>query len=217
MRWGWFTGLLLLSMTLALALFSGCTSYDPCTDFGFVGIKTLIPSQTNAGTTGFTIRVEAANADSGDTVKWNDVLLTTTTVAKGQYIEASVPDSFLAQAGEADVSISKPACDTTSNALTFTITGSGAPLAITNSNPLPDGTLNQGYTIIFSAIGGTPPYNWSIPMTGALPPELALDANFASNGKVSGQLVSAGTFHFEVDVTDSSSTTVAKTFDVTVK
>jgi len=78
--------------------------------------------------------------------------------------------------------------------------GAPGPLAITTSS-LIDGTVNAPYSAKVAAMGGTPPYNWSI-TTGALPTGLSLNS---LTGAISGTPSSTGTSAFTVAVADSSS------------
>ena len=94
---------------------------------------------------------------------------------------------------------SSPTPQTQTQSLTIAI-GAPGPLAITTSALL-DGTVNTPYNAKVAAMGGTPPYTWSIP-TGALPAGVSLNA---STGAISGTPSSTGTAYFTVMVTDSSS------------
>ncbi|PYU64648.1 MAG: hypothetical protein DMG49_26080 [Acidobacteria bacterium] len=71
-------------------------------------------------------------------------------------------------------------------------------LAITKSN-LQHGVANQSYSDSFTAVNGSPPYQWSVP---GLPAGLALNT---STGQVSGTPIVTGTFNYSVSVKDSSS------------
>ena len=79
--------------------------------------------------------------------------------------------------------------------------GAPGPLAITTSSLL-DGTVDTPYNAMVVAVGGTPPYTWSI-ATGGLPATMSLNA---STGAIRGTPSSTGTTYFTVMVTDSSST-----------
>ena len=100
---------------------------------------------------------------------------------------------------------SSPTQQTQTQSLTIAI-GAPGPLAITTSSLL-DGTLNTPYNAKVAAMGGTPPYTWSIP-AGALPTSVSLNS---STGAISGTPSSTGTASFTVMVTDSSSTPETQT------
>ena len=75
----------------------------------------------------------------------------------------------------------------------------GAPsiLAVSTTS-LPNGAQSVAYSQSLSAIGGTPPYRWSL-LSGALPSGL----NLSTSGQISGTPTSVGTSNFAVQVTDS--------------
>jgi CSLREA domain-containing protein len=90
----------------------------------------------------------------------------------------------------------------------FTLTIQAPPLIIITASPLPTGTIGVPYSVTLEAIGGTPPYVWSL-AAGALPPGLSLDS---VTGIISGTPTTAGTFGFTVQVTDSSAVVATKQF-----
>ncbi|HVP41967.1 MAG TPA: putative Ig domain-containing protein [Terriglobales bacterium] len=73
-----------------------------------------------------------------------------------------------------------------------------APLVITTTS-LPQAYTNIQYSAQFTATGGTRPYTWSLP-AGSLPPGLTMAA---TTGVVSGKATQAGSYSFDVQVTDS--------------
>jgi hypothetical protein len=87
------------------------------------------------------------------------------------------------------------------------------PPCITTTE-LPPAELNTPYMATLEAIGGTPPYTWSI-ASGSLPPGLSL----SSDGTVSGTPTATGTFTFSLEVVDSlgASAQVTQSLDVTVE
>ncbi len=78
--------------------------------------------------------------------------------------------------------------------ITWSVIGA---LSVVNPVP-PNATLGQAYSHQFSAIGGTPPYTWSI-AAGSLPPGLSL----SSDGLVSGTSTTAGDYNVTIRVQDS--------------
>jgi hypothetical protein len=93
---------------------------------------------------------------------------------------------------------SSPTKQSQTRHLTIAI-GAPGPLAITTSSLL-DGTVGTAYNAKVVAVGGTPPYRWSIPV-GALPAGASLSL---STGAITGTPSSTGTANFTVVVTDSS-------------
>jgi hypothetical protein len=83
------------------------------------------------------------------------------------------------------------------------------PLQITTSS-LPSGELNVPYSAGLTAVGGNPPYKWSV--IGSLPPGLRLDK---SRGTISGRPRASGTVTFSVQVTDSKNGAKPPTQDTT--
>jgi Putative Ig domain len=96
-----------------------------------------------------------------------------------------------------------PVTITTSNGVppdatqSFTLTV--LPMAITTRS-LPTGTVKTPYSATLTAVGGNPPYKWSLaPGSGPLPPGLKLKPT----GVISGKLKKAGTYSFAVQVVDT--------------
>jgi uncharacterized protein (TIGR03437 family) len=90
-----------------------------------------------------------------------------------------------------------------------------AQLTITNSSPLPYGSLNSTYSVqLDSTGGGSDPYLYSL-ISGNLPPSL----NLSQSGLISGTLTTAGTYTFTVRVTNGQGEFVisgSKTFSIGV-
>lgn len=97
----------------------------------------------------------------------------------------------------------------TSSPATVSITVSAPTLALSPST-LPSAVAESSYTQALSASGGTAPYAYVV-ASGALPTGLSLNA---ATGALSGTTLSAGSFHFTVRATDSS-TGPAAPFSVT--
>lgn len=99
---------------------------------------------------------------------------------------------------------------TTANA-SFSLTINAGALTITTVAPLFAGTVGVPYSQPFSAAGGKPPYTWTISSgnTGGL----TLDA---SAGTLHGTPVTAATFTFTVQVTDSASMTASSSFSLVI-
>jgi len=91
------------------------------------------------------------------------------------------------------------------------------PLQIT-STTMPDGTVGVPYSSDFTAQGGVPPYSWFVVNNiKELPPGLTLDSTPPDlNNVLTGTPTQAGTFHFPMQVQDSSGNTVFATITVTI-
>src|SRR5579863_8482173 len=89
----------------------------------------------------------------------------------------------------------------TSTALSqsFNIVVSPPPVLAVATRALTAGTVGVAYNETLQAVFGTQPYSWSI-LSGSLPPGLKL----ATNGLISNDPTTTGTFSFTVQVTDSS-------------
>jgi len=83
----------------------------------------------------------------------------------------------------------------------YSPTSTGLRLAV--SSPLPSGVVGTAYSQTLAATGGTGPYVYS-QLAGLLPGGLAIAA-----GKIAGTPVNAGTFLFTIQVTDSSTPSIA--------
>jgi hypothetical protein len=89
------------------------------------------------------------------------------------------------------------------------------PLTILTSDPLPAGTVQADYNVTLAAIGGTPPYTWSLaPGSPTLPNGLALTA---STGKILGVPTTAtATRLIEFKLQDSTGQSVQQVLAITV-
>jgi len=85
-----------------------------------------------------------------------------------------------------------------------------SPVAITTTS-LAGGVVGEAYSQNLTAIGGVPPYKWSI-ATGALPAGLSL----GQAGQISGSPSAAGTANFTVKVTDKNSVSVTLALSINV-
>ena len=92
----------------------------------------------------------------------------------------------------------------------FTITVKG-PLSITLT-ALPAGSTGSAYSQTLAAVGGTPPYSWSV-SAGSLPSGLTLEV---PTGTLAGSPTATGNFTFTVTVTDSNSATAQEQFTVSI-
>ena len=86
--------------------------------------------------------------------------------------------------------------------------GGGDELTVISDSPLPAGMVSRPYVEALSAVGGAPPYTWSV-VLGALPPGLTLDP---TTGSLEGNPTVPGTFRFSGLVTDTRDDVAAKEF-----
>ncbi len=97
------------------------------------------------------------------------------------------------------------------------VSGNGkasSPLVISSAATLPQATAKAAYQATMAASGGNGPYTWKL-SSGTLPSGLSL----SSAGVITGTLassVTAGTYSFTIQATDSSSATAKTTFTLGV-
>jgi hypothetical protein len=92
----------------------------------------------------------------------------------------------------------------------YSITISAAPLAITTAS-LPGGTVGALYSQALAATGGTSPYTWQS-TGGSLPGGVTLD----SAGNLYGTPTAAGSFTFQVRVSDSQQGSATGSFTIRI-
>ncbi|MEI7899591.1 MAG: M6 family metalloprotease domain-containing protein [bacterium] len=85
------------------------------------------------------------------------------------------------------------------------------PLGIITPSPLPNAIINVGYTQILETVSGTLPYTYA-QTSGALPAGITL----STNGVISGSAPVAGTFLFDVTVTDATGNSSTTSFELSV-
>ena len=93
---------------------------------------------------------------------------------------------------------------------TFSLSITPPPLTIT-AGSLPAGTVGVLYSQTLAATGGSPPYTWQV-LVGSLPGGLAI----ASSGNILGTPTTAGTFTFQVTVTDSAQGSASSSFTIRI-
>ena len=91
-------------------------------------LSSLSPSSALAGSAAFTITINGSNFLNGATAQWNGTNMTTAFVSASQ-INATVTANLVAAAGTASVTVVNPS-SIASNALTFTVTGTGGSLSL---------------------------------------------------------------------------------------
>ena len=164
-------------------------------------IKEVSPQTIAVGTPGLTMTVKGAGFDRNSTVLWNQIALTTQVIDDAT-LAAPVAGSQLTAPGVAQLSVRSTNGQSTATPITVVSASHAASTSLAiQSTALASGQVQQVYTAILHASGGTPNYIWSI-KSGSLPAGLNLAAN---TGVISGTPNSAGTFTFTVQATDSSS------------
>jgi Putative Ig domain len=93
----------------------------------------------------------------------------------------------------------------------FSITITPPTLTIITGSPLPSGAVGTAYSQQFTAVGGTPPYSWSL-LSGFVP-GLAFDS---TTGVLANTPNTAGDFTLTIQVRDSTGVTGTKTFGITI-
>ena len=93
----------------------------------------------------------------------------------------------------------------------FTVTINPPTLGITTSAALPGGAVGTAYSQKFSAVGGTPPYTWSL--TQGSVPGLTFSVSQAT---LSGTPTTAGSYTFTLQAADSGGLTATRAFSVTI-
>jgi hypothetical protein len=160
---------------------------------GSEGIAYLAGIDASGGTPPYTWSLATASLPTGLTMQPSSGVISGSPTSQGNFI-------FTVAAKD-----SSPTPQTQTQPLTIAI-GAPGPLAITTSSLL-DGTLGTPYNARVAAMGGQPPYTWSI-SAGALPAGVVFNSSTAA---ISGTPSSTGTASFTVLVTDSSSTPETQT------
>jgi hypothetical protein len=179
-------------------------------------ITSLNPGATVAGGSTFNLTVLGSNFlasggifTAGPTVQWNGSPLVTTFVNATQ-LTATVPSTLITNVGSASITVQNPGGGV-SNSATFTIAATSSPLTINAPKTLPFGAVGTLYSQSLTAVGGIPPYSWSL-VSGALPSGLSL----SSSGQISGTATSMGTLSFTMKVVDAASSSATQTFSLTI-
>ncbi|MHB8417350.1 MAG: putative Ig domain-containing protein [Myxococcales bacterium] len=101
------------------------------------------------------------------------------------------------------VQVADGAGHTATGQLTLAVSAQPLPLTVL-TNSLPGGSFEVAYQVELAAVGGTPPYQWSVaPGSGTPPPGIGVSID----GTVEGSPASDGAFVFSVQVTDAAGKT----------
>jgi len=179
-------------------------------------ITSLSPGAAIAGGPTFILTVLGSNFlasggifTAGPAVQWNGSPLVTSFVS-GTQLTATVPGTLIANIGSASITVQNPGGGV-SNSATFPIAATSSPVTITAPPALPLGAVGTLYSQALSAVGGIPPYSWSL-VSGALPSGLSL----SNAGQISGNPTAVGTLGFTVKVVDAASSSATQTFSLTI-
>jgi len=96
--------------------------------------------------------------------------------------------------------------------VTLTVQVGPPTITITTGSLLPVGAVGAGYSQSLAAIGGTPPYVWTV-ITGALPAGLALNS---ATGQISGTPTTIGASDFTIQARDSQGLIGVKFFSLSI-
>jgi len=190
-------------------------SINPVTVGGPV-ITSFSPGLAIAGGSTFDLTVFGSNFlasggifTAGPTVLWNGSPLVTTFVNATQ-LTATVSAALIANVGSASITVQNPGGGV-SNTANFTIAATASPVTITTPPTLPLGAVGTFYSQSLSAVGGIPPYSWSL-VSGALPSGLSP----STSGQITGNPTAVGTLGFTMKVVDAASSSATRTFNLTV-
>ncbi len=163
---------------------------------GTVGSAYSVALQASGGVTPYTWSLASGSLPSGLTLSASGTISGTPTASGTSSFSITVKDSE-----------TTPQTATSSLAITI------APAAtlILSTSSLANGTVGSAYSVALQAIGGVPPYTWSL-ASGSLPLGLTL----STSGTISGTPTASGTFSFSITVKDSETTPQAATSNLAI-
>jgi hypothetical protein len=96
--------------------------------------------------------------------------------------------------------------------LTVDVLPERLPLRILTENKLPDALQENPYPLVFSAVGGTAPYRWTL-VGGQMPQGLTL----SSDGVITGEPLTRGDFRANIQVSTATGEQAQKAVQMTVR
>jgi hypothetical protein len=167
--------------TSAMVILTGVAPGNPAP-----AIATLAPAFTQAGNSAFTLSVIGTGFITTSVVYWNSTALTTQLMSSTQ-LNAKVPASLMANAGQASITVQSPAPGGgTSNVLQFELDTAGATAPVFSS---PAATISAGQTAAYAVT--TPAAATNITVTCLNLPSGATCSYSAANQQVSIATTSA--------------------------
>jgi phosphatidylinositol-3-phosphatase len=154
-----------------------------------------VSTNVSADTTSVQFQVDSNNAGAAVTSAPFSLSLSTTTLSNGNHLLTAVASNAAGQT-------------TTSAAITINV--NNPQLQITTTS-LPGGQVQVTYSTTLQAVGGTPPYSWSV-QSGALPTGLTL----STSGTISGTPTATGSFSLTIGLRDNAGHTTSAALSISI-
>ena len=173
-------------------------------------ITSLTPGSALAGGPGFPLTVVGVGFQVGAVVLWNGTLLSTV-FSDANHLIATVPFNLIAFPAVVSITVANPG-PVVSNAVPFAVsTFINGSLTILTPSLLPAGHVGVFYSLPLTAVGGTPPYSFSL-IGGTLPAGLSL----SGSGVISGTPLVNTSTTFTVGVADANFGSASQSFSLTI-
>ncbi len=170
---------------------------------GAVACPTVADISPASGNVNSTVTINGMNFTGITGVKFGNNVTAIITGNTATQLMVTVP----ATAVTGPLTISKAGCPDVTTA-PFTVT---CPTITVNPATVANATLNQAYSVNFTATGGTGPYQFTL-SAGGLPNGVTLP----SNGALTVTPTAAGTFNFTVKATDANNCMGTRAYSLTV-